>query len=384
MTSLLPKPKVVAIGGAGIKIATRLREGPLQDFDILGMDLTAATAPFEVFSIGGGNLEFFGSGGDPEVTLRAAEEKRADIEAKLSGSPLVFIIAGLGGGTASALAPLVAEAALKQGALVFAFVGLPFGIEGSRRTTQAKEALTQLRQTGAVVITLPNDVMLRWAPEGSSATQAMELSDKNIGKGIRSLTAMIYTPGLLEVNFDQLKRAFLQSKNAKTLFSYGEGYGSSALAQVYSELTSCPLLQAPEVARSADHMILSVKVSGDIGLKEVHQLTQQLAEKFGVKSEKIVGAIVATDWGEERIEAVFVGQPDLETRRKQADALKTASLQPKATRQKPELPSNSQTEFSFNNLLDQRGFFENTELNIYRGEDVDVPSYIRRGVKVVL
>lgn len=384
MTSLLPKPKILAIGGAGIKIATRLREGPLQDFDILGFDLTATPAPFEVFSVGGGNLEFFGSGGDPEVTHRAAEEKKAEIEAKLQGSPLIFIIAGLGGGTASALAPVIAESAVKSGALVFAFISLPFAIEGSRRAGQAKEALSQLRQSGAVVITLPNDTLLRWAPEGSNATQAMELSDKNIGKGIRGLTAMIYTPGLLEVDFEYLKRTFSQSKNAKTLFSYGEGYGSSALSQVYGELTACPLLQASEVARSADHMVLCLKVSAEIGLKEVHQLTQQLAEKFGVRSEKIVGAIVAADWTEPRIEAVFIGQPDLETRRKQTAALQSATLTAKAARQKPALPSNSQTEFSFNTLLEQRGFFDNTELNIYRGEDVDVPTYIRRGVKVVL
>ncbi len=384
MTSLLPKPKVIALGGAGIKIATRLRDGPLQDFDIQGFDLIATPAPFDVFSIGGGNLEFFGSGGDPEVTLRAAEEKKAEIEAKLQGTSLIFIIAGLGGGTASALAPMIAEAAVRAGALVFAFVSLPFSIEGTRRASQAKEAMSALRQSGAVVIPLPNDILLRWAPEGSTATHAIELADKNIGKGIRGLTAMIYTPGLLEVDFESIKRTFSQSKNAKTIFSFGEGYGAGALTQVYSELTSCPLLQAAEVARSADHMVLSIKVSGDIGLKEVNQLTQQLAEKFGIRNEKIVGAVVSTDWNEPRIEAVFIGQPDLETRRKQSAALQSATLATKASRQKPEAQVNPQTEFSFNTLLEQRGFFENTELNLYRGEDVDVPTYLRRSIKVQL
>lgn len=384
MTSLLPKPKVIALGGAGIKIATRLRDGPLQDFDILGIDLTATAAPFEVLSVGGGNLEFLGSGGDPEVTLRAVEEKKPDIETKLQGTSLLFIIAGLGGGTASALAPMIAEMASRAGALVFAFVSLPFSIEGSRRSSQAKEALSALRQSGAVVIPLPNDILLRWAPEGSTATHAIELADKNIGKGIRGITAMIYTPGLLEVDFESIKRTFTQSKNAKTIFSFGEGFGAGALSQVYSELTSCPLLQAAEVARSADHLLLSVKVSGDIGLKEVMQLTQQLAEKFGVRSEKIVGAVISTDWNEPRIEAVFIGQPDLETRRRQTAALQNATLISKASRQKAEATPNPQTEFSFNTLLEQRGFFENTELNLYRGEDVDVPTYLRRSVKVVL
>jgi cell division protein FtsZ len=399
MTTLIAKPKIIAIGGAGIKIAARLKGNFLAEFDILGIDLSApaTAAPFEIFTIGDSTLELFGSGGDPDVVRHAAEAKQRELEAKLQGANLLFIVAGLGGGTASALAPIIAETAGKLGALVVVFAAMPFASEGSRRTTQAREALGALRATGAMVAVLSNETLLRASTNISAAGvdaatgaaklaaimagSALDASDRSIAKGIRGLTSMICAPGLIELDFEKLKKV-LVGRNAKTLFAHAEAVGEQALQQVFGDLIACGLLQANEVARSADHMVLAIKMSPDIGLKEVNDLSNQLAEKFGARGEKIVGASIDPTWSGSRIEAIFIGQPDPEIRKKQNAAMQAVSQAAKNSKAKR--PPSAQTEFGFNALVDQRGFFEGTDPNIYRGEDVDVPAYLRRGVKVGL
>ena len=388
MSALLNKPKVFAIGGAGIKIATRLAENTLVDFDILGVDLTPTTAPFEVFSLGGGTTEVFGSGGDPEVTLRTAQEKNAELEAKIIGTNqgsasngLVFIIAGLGGGTASALAPIVASIALKSGAIVTVFATLPCSNEGNRRTSQARQALNELRGAGVTVVPLPNELYMRHAPTGCSMLESLTQTDIPIARGIRGLTGALYSQGLLEVDTEAVKK-ILCGRSAKTIFSLAEAEGSLPFGTLYNPLTDYPLLQSGEVARSADHLLLCLKISRDISLKEVNDFATQLCEKFGIRGEKIVSATIHNDWTEPRVEATLFAQPDPELRKKQAAAIQAAVKKPgKKTEEKPE---SIQTQFGFDTLLDQRGFFESSEPNIYRGEDVDVPTYLRRGVKIVL
>ena len=400
MSTLIARPKIIAIGGAGLKIAARLKENSLAEFDMLGIDLSAPTlaspAPFEVFAIGDGTLELFGSGGDPDVVRRAAESKQTELQARLQGANLLFILAGLGGGTAGALVPLVAELAVKLGALVVVFAAMPFAGEGARRTTQAREALGALRATGAMVAVLSNETLLRTVANiqaisttdatsgmgvASLANIVLEASDKSIAKGIRGITSMICAPGLIELDFEKLKKV-LVGRNAKTLYAHAEAAGEQALQQLFGDLIACPLLQANEVARSADHMVLSIKASQDIGLKEVNALANQLAEKFGARGEKIIGASIDPTWAPQRIEAILIGQPDPEIRKKQNAAVQAVAQAAKAAKAK--MPPSAQTEFGFNALMDQRGFFENTEPNIYRGEDVDVPTYLRRGVKVSL
>ncbi len=379
MTPLITSPKIVAIGGAGIKTAIRLKAGELSGFDFLGIDLAPQEAPFEVCSLAQGALELFGSGGDPEVARRAAEGKQALLEIKLSSANLIFIVAGLGGGTASALTPLVAELAAKTGALVVSFTTLPFAIEGSRRMAQAREAISALRATAATAIALPNDTLSQVAPAGSGASGAMNIADDIITRGIRGLTGMLCAPGLLEFDFVSLKKALL-GHGGKTLFSLGEGSGPQALAQAYATLMSFPLLRSNEASRYAEHLTLSVKCSNEFSLHDINAFASQLAEKLGSHGEKVVGAVVEPSW-HERVEVMLIGQSDPNSRKKQL-LVQSAAETAKAAKQKT--PSSAQTELGFNTIADHRGIFENTEPNLYRGEDVDLPTYLRRGVKVVL
>lgn len=379
--NLTVKPKILAIGGAGIKIAAHLKERELAEFDILGVDLATTPASFEVFPIGGDTFEMFGSGGDPEVARRAAEEKLPELEAKLQGLGLVYLIAGLGGGTASALAPMIAELAVKNGAFVVVFATLPFALEGGRRVSQAREALGDLRATGALVVALPNDTVLRSCPNGSAPAAAMERTDAHISRGIRGLTGMLLTPGLMEVDAENIKNV-MHSRGGKTLFAYAEASGEQVMHQIFGELIACGLVPSPEAARTPDHLLMALKISSDIGLKEINTLTAQLAEKFVTRGEKIVGAVVEPSWTEPHVELMVIGQSDPEVRKKHLNALQAAALAAKVNKEKK--PSSAQTEFGFNVLQDQRGVFDDAEPNIYRGEDVDVPTYLRRGVKVIL
>lgn len=386
MSSPINQPKVIAIGGAGLRIASRLSSLGLSGYNIFGLDLGSASASFPVLPLGCSTFDILGNSGDTEVALQSAHDKKSDILSQLQDVPVVFIIAGLGGATGSAVAPFVAQQAVQHGSLVVAFVSLPFAVEGARRATQAKESLAELKSLGAIVIPLPGDLFARLS-DGTPAG-ALSAIDHAISRGIRGIAGAIYTPGLTEIDFASLRSAALQAKGAKTLFAYAESTGENALTHLFNDLTGHLLLQANEMARSADHLLLCLKVSNDIGLKEINLITQQLAEKFGIRGERFVGAILEPQWTDSRIEAVVIGLPDAELRRRHQAALQSANLgknnKDKAKEKDATTPTNAQAEFTFNHLPQQRGFFENTDPTLYQGVDLDVPTYLRRGVKVVL
>ena len=373
--------KIIAIGGAGIKIASRLKEGAFIGIDIIGVDLAACPASFEILPVGDGLLKSFGSGGDPDIVRRALEGNLSEMEARLRGTKIVFIIAGLGGGTASALAPLVGECAAKLGAIPVAFVSMPFAAEGARRGAQARESLNALRAAGVCVMVLPNDSLLRSTPGGNSADAALELADRSIAKGIKGFLDMLCFSDCVAQDFEKIKK-ILCGRNVKTLFACVEASGPTALGHLFPEIVACPLLNSGEVSRSADHLILSFKTSPGIATKELNLLASRLAEKFGARGEKITAVSVDSSWAEPRIEVLLIGQPDPEIRKKHNVAAQAVAQAAKAMKAK--LPPSSQTEFGFNLPLDQRGLFDGTDPNIYRGEDVDVPTYIRRNIRIVL
>ena len=381
MTTLFASPRIIAIGGAGIKIAARLKATSLAEYDFCGIDLSQTSANFPVISLAeGSTLGFLGTACDPDVVRKIAEEQLPAIITKLQGANLVYIITGLGGGSGSTLAPIVASTAAKLGALVVSFATLPFSVEGARRTNAARDALVELRKCPNLVIPLPNDLLV-----GASAAvtpQAIEQADLPIARTIRSLTSMVCSPGLLEVNYASLQK-ILAGRTGKALFAMGEAEGPDTLCQAFTALMSYPLLHSPEVARHADHLILSARCSSHISLKEINELTTQLAEKLNLRGERLVGAITDPTWSAPRIEVTLIGLPDPETRKKQSAVIQAAATAARASKPKNCAATSPQTEFGFTSILDQRGYFDSCEVNLYRGEDVDIPTYLRRGVKLI-
>jgi len=408
--------KVVGIGGAGSNAVDRLKMENLDRLQlaVINTDRQAlASSPVqEKIMIGMGVTRGLGAGGDPELGREAAEADREKIAGVVKGCDLVFLVTGMGGGTGSGAALVVAEVASESGALVIAFVTLPFSFEGGRRLKQAEEGLRALRQVCDAVIPLPNDVLLQESGEQETVLDSFALADAWIGRGVRSIWAMLFQTGLINLDFATLRQAF-QQRGGKTLFGLGEGAGDQAVPETIASLKLCPLLHTPEFSRKADRLLVNIVGGPDLSLPKVNELMTAITEQFGRDSHIIMGAVIdETRAG--RLEVCVIGTSDMGGRGVASRRPAAASHRPRsaavpaapagaaaspAPAASPARPADeldlapaaaastksstkvAQEEFGFGEV-ESRGHFEKTDRNLFDGQDLDVPTYLRRGIKV--
>ena len=406
--------KLVGIGGAGGNAVDRLKMENLERLQlvVINTDRQAlASSPVQdKVLIGLGVTRGLGAGGDPELGREAAEADREKIAAVVKDCDLIFLVTGMGGGTGSGAAPVVAEIAAESGALVIAFVTMPFSFEGGRRLKQAEEGLRALRQVCDAVIPLPNDVLLQEAAENETVLDSFSRADEWIGRGVKSIWAMLFKTGLINLDFATLRQAF-QQRGGKTLFGFGAGAGENAVADAVASLKLCPLLPTPEFSRKADRLLVNIVGGADLTLPKVNELMTAITEQFGRESHIIMGAVIDEDLAG-RVEVCVIGTRDLGGRglpvRRPVAGLRTKPPfagrtevtlppAPKATladtlakakgqesESKPVLAAKAdQVEFGFGEV-ESRGHFEKTDRNLFDGHDLDVPTYLRKGIKIAV
>src|SRR3954463_5358277 len=290
--------KLVGIGGAGSNAVDRLKMENLERLQlaVINTDYQAlASSPVQdKVLIGMGVTRGLGAGGDPELGRDAAEADREKIAAVVKDCDLVFLIVGQGGGTGSGAAPVVAEIAAEAGALVIAFVTMPFSFEGGRRLKQAEEGLRAIRQVCDAVIPLPNDVLLQEAADNEAILASFARADEWIGRGVKSIWSMLFKTGLINLDFATLRQAF-QHRGGKTLFGLGEGSGEKAVADAIARLKLCPLLHTPEFSRKAYRLLVNICGGADLTLPKVNELMSAITEQFGRDSHIIMGAVIDED-----------------------------------------------------------------------------------------
>jgi cell division protein FtsZ len=409
--------KLIGVGGAGSNAVDRLKMENLERLQlaVINTDYQAlASSPVQdKVLIGMGVTRGLGAGGDPELGREAAEADREKIAAVVKDCDLVFLIAGMGGGTGSGAMPVVAEIAAEQGALVIAFVTLPFSFEGGRRLKQAEEGLLALRKVCDAVIPLPNDILLQEGAEDTSVLDSFARADEWIGRGVKSIWAMLFKTGLINLDFATLRQVF-QQRGGKTLFGLGEGTGENAVADALASLKLCPLLHTPEFSRKADRMLVNIIGGTDLTLPKVNELMTAITEQFGRESHIIMGAVI--DEGmQHRVEVCVLGMSDMGGRavtarrptpagRTKAPFTRTENVTTSTTALAPEktggadrpaepelIPAamtaaqakTAQEEFGFGEV-ESRGHFEKTDRNLFDGQDLDVPTYLRKGIKITL
>lgn len=392
--------KVVGVGGAGGSAVDRLKMDNLDRLQLVAINTDeqalAASPLSEKIVIGTNVTRGLGAGGDPELGCEAAESDRDKLAEAMRDCDLIFLIAGMGGGTGSGAAPIVAEVASEAGALVIAFVTMPFSFEGGRRNKLAEEGLAALRRHCDAVIPLPNDMLLQEMDEGESALKAFARADEWIGRGVRSIWSMLFRTGLINLDFATLRQAF-RTRGGRTLFGLGEGEGPDAALAAIESLKQCPLLAIPEFARRADRILVNIVGGADLALSQVHTMMEAVTEQFGRDAHIIMGAVIDEDW-RGRVEICVLGTSDIGGRlptRRTVPANRAA--RPAAAVSAPEVEepavpepagvhqpkSASQEEFTFQLGAQSRGHFEPTERNLFEGQDLDVPTYLRRGIKIV-
>ena len=396
--------KVVGLGGAGANAVDRLKMENLDRLQlaVINTDLQALSASpvQDKVLIGSGITRGLGAGGDPELGREAAEADREKITAVVRDCDLVFLVAGMGGGTGSGAAPTVAEIASGAGALVIAFVTMPFTFEGGRRTKQAEESLAALRKVCDAVIPLPNDILLQQGTEQTSVLDAFARADEWIGRGVKSIWAMLFRTGLINLDFATLRQAF-HTRGGKTLFGFGSGEGENAAPAALESLRLCPLLATPEFARKADRLLVNIVGGPDLALPRVNEIMTAVTEQFGREAHVIMGAVI-DEAMQGRVEVVVLGTSDVGARRNSPFRLPPAKHHrpavsplpapavPAAAETGPPSPAKTpppdpvaQEEFGFDRDLESRGQFDKTDRQLFEGQDLDVPTYLRKGIRLI-
>ncbi len=401
--------KLVGVGGAGSNAVDRLKMENLERLQmaVINTDYQAlASSPVQdKVLIGMGVTRGLGAGGDPERGREAAEADREKIAAVVKDCDLVFLVTGMGGGTGSGASPIVAEIAAEAGALVIAFVTLPFSFEGGRRLKQAEEGLRALRAVCDAVIPLPNDVLLQEAADNETVLDSFARADEWIGRGVKSIWAMLFKTGLINLDFATLRQAFNQ-RGAKTLFGLGAGQGENAVRDTMASLKDCPLLHTPDFSRKADRLLVNILGGADLTLPKVNEIMTAVADQFGRDSHIIMGAVIDEDLAG-RVEICVIGTSDMGGRN-----LSSRRPVPVSQRSRPPFPvaarpedgaapfaahavrpvlevelkglhpaKAAQDEFGFGEV-ESRGHFEKTDRNLFDGHDLDVPTYLRQGIKI--
>jgi cell division protein FtsZ len=293
--------KIVSVGGAGLNALDRIVLDGLERADVVAINtdvhsLTSSVATRKV-QLGRSVSRGLGAGGDPDVGYQAALESADEIREALADASVIFICAGLGGGTGSGAAPYVAQAARDAGALVISFVTLPFGFEGKRRNVQAREALARLTEFAHAVVCFDNDRMGDLSPPHAGIHQAFAMADFTISQSVRSIVNLIQQPGLIRIGFDDLLAA-LRTRNSRCLFAYGESDSDNRAHDALTHALKSPLMDRGRMLADATHVLVQVAGGPSVTLSEVEILMQELGRHVSDQTQILFGAAVDARLGD--------------------------------------------------------------------------------------
>lgn len=284
--------KVVGVGGGGSNAVNRMIEAGVSSVEFIAINtdaqaLALCNAPVRV-RIGTGVTRGLGSGGDPVVGAKAAEESREELRSVLEGADMVFVTAGMGGGTGTGASPLVAEIAHDLGALTVAVVTRPFGFEGVRRARAADEGLKKLRSHVDTLIAIQNDRLLQLVDRRAPLQDAFYVADDILRQGIQGISELITEPGLINMDFADVKA--VMANGGAALMAVGHASGEErALAAAQQAITS-PLLDI--TISGAKGVLFNVKGGDDLTLHEVNQAAELIRQTAAADANIIFGAVI--------------------------------------------------------------------------------------------
>jgi cell division protein FtsZ len=293
--------KIVSVGGAGLNALDRIVLDGLESADVVAINtdvhsLTSSVATRKV-QLGRSVSRGLGAGGDPDVGYQAALESADEVREALTDARVIFICAGLGGGTGSGAAPYIAQAARDAGALVIAFVTLPFGFEGKRRNVQAREALVRLSEFAHAVVCFENDRMGDLTPPQAGIHQAFAMADMTISQSVRSIVNLIQRPGLIRIGFDELLAA-LRTRNSRCLFAYGESDSDNRAHDALTQALKNPLMDRGRMLADATNVLVQIAGGPGMTLSEVEILMQELGRHVSDQTQILFGAVVDARLGD--------------------------------------------------------------------------------------
>ena len=361
----LPPIKVIGVGGGGSNAVTRMATEKLPGVELVavntdGQALTHVIADVQI-RIGDKLTKGLGAGGDPARGLRSAEESRDELREAVRGAEMVFVTAGMGGGTGTGASPVVAEVAREAGALTIGVVTRPFSFEGSKRAQRAEEGIAALADKVDTLIVIPNDRLLAICDPKASLEDAFRTADEVLRQGIQGISEVITLPGIINLDFADVRR--IMGEAGPALLAIGRGRGDNRAAEAARAAIASPLLDIS--IRGARGVLFNVVGGKGLSLLEINQAAQVISEVAHADAEIVFGAAIDTDLGDEvKVTVIATGfQPQAAAEEPEAPVEEPVEEPPAAVE---ETPAPEEAVRSFPNYLP----------NV----DTELPAFLRRGV----
>jgi len=355
-----------------------------------------------------------GTGGDPERGRAIAEEQFATLKTACEGTDVIFIVAGLGGGAGSGITPVLARAARETGTLVLAFVTLPFVCEGNRRQQQAQQSLEHLKSVADGVICLPCQKTFKLIDENTSVLDTFRITGELLVEGVRGVWRLLTRPGLIQIHFDDLC-ALVRNRHSESAFASVEASGPARSREVIEKLLNHPLLEEGRVLAESDAVLVSLMGGKDLTMAEVGRVMEQIS-RHCERAQVIMGAVVEEAM-KTRLSVTIIAarqNPDAKTEAQggapgSVECADMSASRSAGRRHVAAVPGDSAPQPGLS--MEQReqvlarhgsgrgrkvaarmrqaqlplaiiskGRFDKSEPTIHKGEDLDIPTYYRRGI----
>lgn len=300
--------KVVGIGGGGVNAVNRMIEQGLKGVEFIAINTDAQALLMSdadvKLDVGRDSTRGLGAGADPDVGRKAAEDAKEEIEELLRGADMVFVTAGEGGGTGTGGAPVVASIARKLGALTVGVVTRPFSFEGKRRSNQAENGIAGLRESCDTLIVIPNDRLLQMGDAAVSLMDAFRSADEVLLNGVQGITDLITTPGLINVDFADVKG--IMSGAGTALMGIGSARGDGRSLKAAEMAINSPLLEAS--MEGAQGVLMSIAGGSDLGLFEINEAASLVQDAAHQDANIIFGTVIDDSLGDEvRVTVIAAG-----------------------------------------------------------------------------
>lgn len=387
---------VLGVGGAGCNslgnMAAEWAGGPALAAMDTDAQMLASCGLERRIQVGRGLTQGLSTGGDPATAKLAAEEDGELIRELVSSFDVVFLAAGLGGGVGGGAAPVVARIAREENVLSVVFATLPFEFEGERRSAQAEESLRALRMVADIVITLPNNFLPEIAGAGTSLQDAFRKADLMIGLAIRAIWRLLGRTGIINLDFADL-RQLAESSGGACRFGYGEGTGPNMVAEAVAEVMRSPLLDKGRLLSEAPALLVSIVGGPDLTLMDVQKVMSEINSLTADRVRLFMGAAIEESWRQRVALTVLAAEswhepgvaplaPVPEKPKEQQQPVPRATIPPKVepVQKLPREAKSVQETLNFQPV--DKGRFRNTEPTIMDGQDLDLPTYLRRSIKL--
>jgi len=413
--------KIFGVGTAGINILEEIARAALPGVTLAAINTDAkslaGSSAAEKISLETKVTRGGGPGGDAKRSRAAAEENLPKLKQTCEGMDVVFIVAGLGGGAGTGIGPVLAQAARESGALVLAFVAMPFDCEGNRRLKQAQQGLEQLKSAADGVICLPNQEIFKLIDEKTSVVETFKILNGLLAEGVNGVWRLMARKGLLEIHYADLC-ALLRERRGDSSFATAEAAGATRSREVMDKLFAHPMLDGGKALAESDAVLVSLTGGPDLTMAEVHRVMEHINGKCE-RAQVLMGATIDEAFRERlAITLIAVRRGAAQIEKGELPEQETVHLEARSTDDfgshflnqengarpqsrfvppAPSMPAEKMEQLAARQTRSRKnaskmrqgqlpleiiskGRFDKSEPTIHKGEDLDVPTYIRRGV----